>query len=61
MSGRTSQRQGRAGELELTRLLQAHGYDVQQWHKPSVTLTTSKWQSNSRHPGGRHTGIAANA
>ena len=29
MSGRTSQRKGRAGELELTRILQAHGYDVQ--------------------------------
>ena len=29
MSGRTSQRKERAGELELTRILQAHGYDVQ--------------------------------
>ena len=29
MSGKTSQRKGRAGELELARLLQGYGYDVQ--------------------------------
>ena len=29
MSGRTSQRKGRAGELELAKILQTHGYDVQ--------------------------------
>lgn len=29
MSGRSSQRKGRAGELELARLLQGYGYDVQ--------------------------------
>ena len=29
MAGKTSQRKGRAGELELTRLLQGYGYDVQ--------------------------------
>ena len=28
MSGKTSQRKGRAGELELARILQSHGYDV---------------------------------
>lgn len=28
MSGKTSQRKGRAGELELARLLQGYGYDV---------------------------------
>lgn len=28
MSGKTSQRKGRAGELELCRILQSHGYDV---------------------------------
>ena len=27
MSGRTSQRKGRAGELELAKILQTHGYD----------------------------------
>lgn len=26
--GKTSQRKGRAGELELSRILQGHGYDV---------------------------------
>ena len=29
LTGRTSQRKGRAGELELARLLQGCGYDVQ--------------------------------
>lgn len=29
MSGRTSQRKGRAGELELAKILQTYGYDVQ--------------------------------
>lgn len=29
MSGKTSQRKGRAGEIELARLLQGYGYDVQ--------------------------------
>lgn len=29
MSGKASQRKGRAGELELARLLQEYGYDVQ--------------------------------
>ena len=29
MSGHKSQRKGRAGELELARLLQGYGYDVQ--------------------------------
>ena len=29
MSGRTSQRKGRAAELELARILQAHGYPVE--------------------------------
>ena len=29
MSGRTSQRKGRAGELELARLLQGYGYNVE--------------------------------
>lgn len=29
LTGRTSQRKGRAGELELARLLQGYGYDVQ--------------------------------
>lgn len=29
MSGKASQRKGRAGELELARLLQKYGYDVQ--------------------------------
>lgn len=29
MPGRSSQRKGRAGELELARLLQGYGYDVQ--------------------------------
>lgn len=28
MAGRSSQRKGRAGELELARLLQGYGYDV---------------------------------
>ena len=28
-TGRTSQRKGRAGELELSRILQGYGYDVQ--------------------------------
>ena len=28
-TGKASQRKGRAGELELAQLLQAHGYDVQ--------------------------------
>ena len=27
--GKTSQRKGRAGELELARILQAHGYPVE--------------------------------
>ena len=29
MSGKTSQRKGRAGEIELARLLQGYGYDVE--------------------------------
>lgn len=29
MPGKSSQRKGRAGELELSRLLQGYGYDVQ--------------------------------
>lgn len=29
LTGRTSQRKGRAGELELARFLQGYGYDVQ--------------------------------
>ena len=29
MAGKTSQRKGRAGELELARFLQGYGYDVQ--------------------------------
>lgn len=29
MSGKTSQRKGRGGEIELARILQGYGYDVQ--------------------------------
>lgn len=37
--GKTSQRKGRAGELELARLLQGYGYDVQPGRAQSYGAT----------------------
>ena len=37
--GRTSQRKGRAGEMELARLLQGYGYDVQPGRAQSYGAT----------------------
>ena len=39
MSGKTSQRKGRGGELEICRILQSHGIDTQPWQAVSFGST----------------------